>query len=124
MSTTAARPIVTCRRCNGSGTVAAHSNVLGGMCFGCRGTGLVRAAAPRAARRFVAMTQWPSGEVQIAVIGGARGGESEDGDEVTFTVCEEHISDMPLSRINDDTDEARANRARFRAVARRYGTAG
>ena len=29
----------TCTRCNGSGEIAAHRNVLGGVCFKCNGTG-------------------------------------------------------------------------------------
>ena len=29
----------TCIRCNGTGEIAAHRNVLGGVCFKCHGTG-------------------------------------------------------------------------------------
>ena len=39
-TTTASTAPRSCRRCNGSGTVA-HKHVLGGRCFGCGGSGLV-----------------------------------------------------------------------------------
>lgn len=42
----------TCIRCNGTGEIAAHRNVMGGVCFKCHGTG-TQDAAPRFSKKWL-----------------------------------------------------------------------
>ena len=41
-----------CPKCNGTGNLPRHANVLGGVCFSCGGAGVKMGAAPVAAPKF------------------------------------------------------------------------
>jgi hypothetical protein len=103
-----------CRRCNGTGTVA-HKHVLGGRCFGCGGSGTVR-DVPRAVvdRTVTVLTIFGStGNARVHVARTGRVGvvDSDDGicsgyDTTTYTVPTEvlrriGVSADDVARIND-----------------------
>ena len=60
MSATTRRP---CPRCAATGTVAAHRNVLGGVCFRCRGAGTVPFRPG-----YAVMAVWATGEAQLCFV--------------------------------------------------------
>ncbi len=60
MCATTRRP---CPRCNATGIVSHHRNVLGGVCFRCRGAGTVRFRPG-----FAVLTIWASGEAQLCFV--------------------------------------------------------
>ena len=125
-----------CRRCNGTGTVA-HKHVLGGRCFGCGGSGTVR-DVPRAAvdRTVTILAIWDA--TGVATAGVARTGrvgvaESDDSgtdaDATTYTVPNEvlrriGVSADDVARINLDGDAhavtTRATILAIKTAARRY----
>ena len=94
-----------CRRCNGTGTVA-HKHVLGGRCFGCGGSGTVR-DVPRAAvdRTVTVLTIFgSSGNARVHVARTGRVGvvDSDDGicsgyDTTTYTVPTEVLRRIGVS---------------------------
>ena len=94
-----------CRRCNGTGTVA-HKHVLGGRCFGCGGTGTVRTVPAVAVDRTVTvLTIWDAtGNATVRVAGPGRVGvaDSDDGicsgyDTTTYTVPTEVLRRIGVS---------------------------
>lgn len=110
-----------CPRCGGTGTVRAHVNVLGGVCFGCGGSGWLRKVAPLDTSVTV-MNEWPTGIVQARVSPAARLGVADFGNgEVSYAVPTANLRGIDLARIDDDTESARADRCAIRAAAERYG---
>ena len=102
---TLAAALRSCRRCNGTGTVA-HKHVLGGRCFGCGGTGTVRNVAPVAVDRTVTiLTIWGAtgnATVRVARTGRVGVAESDDGicngyDTTTYTVPTEVLRRIGVS---------------------------
>lgn len=115
-----------CRRCGGSGTVA-HKHVLGGVCFGCSGSGWrrnVRRAAPDA--RVFAMTIWTSGMVTACVTTHGAGISEESNGELTYAapasvLADRGVTEADFATIDDDTFLATRARDAFRAAAEKYG---
>ena len=103
--TLAAAATRSCRRCNGTGTVA-HKHVLGGRCFGCGGTGTVRNVPAVAVDRTVTvLTIWDAtGNATVRVAGPGRVGVADSDDGIcsgygatTYTVPTEVLRRIGVS---------------------------
>jgi hypothetical protein len=114
-----------CRRCGGSGTVA-HKHVLGGVCFGCSGSGWVRKVARAPVdNRIFSMTIWPSG-MATASTRATSVGATEFDNEATYAapasiLARAGVTEADLATIDDETDAARRTREAFIAAAEKYG---
>jgi hypothetical protein len=76
---------VECPKCHGAGRIAAHSNVLGGVCFRCEGTKVITAAAANkavaAAKRTAARKAAAAEKVRAAMDARWAVAEAQYGDD-------------------------------------------
>lgn len=102
-----------CPRCDADrpGIVVRHSNVLGGRCFRCGGSGRVA----HNDGRLVHMTVWPSGMVTAQVTRDGVVGVVEHNNEVTYTCALSAVGEVDTATIDDDAS-AEVRRA-IRAAA-------
>ena len=107
-----------CSRCAATGIVAAHRNVLGGVCFRCRGAGTVPFRPG-----FAVLTVWPSGEAQLCFVertGYALGTTYNDLDNIdTHVIRANELVHLDLpGDVHNPSDELYAYVKRLAELAR------
>ena len=113
MTTTTRIP---CPRCNATGIVSHHRNVLGGVCFRCRGAGTIRFRPGVAV-----MVVWATGEAQLRFVDSdSRGvGTHYDGEETAYVIRANELVHLGLDgNVHNPSDELYAYVTRLAGLAR------